>query len=553
MAALLNQDGREVLSKVTTMSKLLDMEQPKKTVIDWLNEVSYEVDPTYKPSLFALEFINFIKLVNGAAGEEHPSPVLHYKMLDTLVSGDRRIANMVHRGAAKTTVMAEYLFLYLGVFGKLPEFGRIELALYVSDSIDNGVKNMRKNLEFRYENSAFLQRMIPMAKFTDIRWEFRNLEGDVTVIKGYGAKTGVRGTKEMGKRPKLAVLDDLVSDEDARSPTIISAIEDTVYKAVEYALHPSLNMMVWSGTPFNAGDPLYKAVEDGAWTVNVYPVCEMFPCAPEDFRGSWPERFDYNYVKTQYDKALLSGKIAMFNQELMLKIMSDEDRLIADGDIRMYSRQALLQHKGNYNFYITTDFATSDKQASDNSVISVWAYNNNGDWFLVDGICERQDMGKNVDMLFKLVSQYQPMEVGVEVSGQQGGFIPWIMEQMVTRNIFFNMASKNNSSQPGIRPATDKMQRFNVVVPWFKAGKMYFPREMGTSKLYVEMMEELKLASLAGFKSKHDDALDTISMLALLNVFKPGTPSAVHYDDQKQVWFEPDVDSGHLGISSYVV
>lgn len=535
------------------MSDVLLGQPEKKTVIDWLNEVSYEVDPTYKPSLFALEFINFIKLVNGSQGEEHPSPVLHYKMLDTLVSGDRRIANMVHRGAAKTTVMAEYLFLYLGVFGELPEFGRIELALYVSDSIDNGVKNMRKNLEFRYENSAFLQRMIPKAKFTDIRWEFCNLDGKTTVIKGYGAKTGVRGTKEMGKRPKLAVLDDLVSDEDARSPTIIAAIEDTVYKAVEYALHPSLNMMVWSGTPFNAGDPLYKAVEDGAWTVNVYPVCEMFPCDRADFRGSWPERFDYDYVKTQYDKALLSGKIAMFNQELMLKIMSDEDRLIADGDIRMYSRQALLQHKGNYNFYITTDFATSDKQASDNSIISVWAYNNNGDWFLVDGMCERQDMGKNVNALFRYVAQYQPLEVGVEVSGQQGGFIPWIQEQMVSRNIFFNLASKNNSSQPGIRPATDKMQRFNVVVPWFKAGKMYFAREMASSKLSVEMMEELKLASLAGFKSKRDDAIDTISMLALLNVFKPGAPSTVNYDQQKQVWFEPDVDSGDSGIASYIV
>ena len=191
------------------MSNIFDVEQPKKTVIDWLNGVSYAEDPTYKPSLFALQFVNFIKLVNGGQGEEHKTPVLHYKMLDTVVSGDRRIANMVHRGAAKTTVMAEYLFLYLGVFGSLPEFGRIELALYVSDSVDNGVKNMRKNLEFRWENSDFLKRMIPKAKFTDIRWEFTNLEGQTTVIKGYGAKTGVRGTKEMGKRPKLAILDDL--------------------------------------------------------------------------------------------------------------------------------------------------------------------------------------------------------------------------------------------------------------------------------------------------------------------------------------------------------
>lgn len=71
------------------MSNIFDVEQPKKTVIDWLNGVSYAEDPTYKPSLFALQFVNFIKLVNGGQGEEHKTPVLHYKMLDTVVSGDR--------------------------------------------------------------------------------------------------------------------------------------------------------------------------------------------------------------------------------------------------------------------------------------------------------------------------------------------------------------------------------------------------------------------------------------------------------------------------------
>jgi len=95
---------------------------------------------------------------------------------------------MVFRGAAKTSLFGEYLFLYLGVYGKLPGFGKVTLALYVSDSIENGVKNMRKNLEFRWENSEFLQAYIPEIKFTDIRWEFKNADGNVFIVKGYGAK-----------------------------------------------------------------------------------------------------------------------------------------------------------------------------------------------------------------------------------------------------------------------------------------------------------------------------------------------------------------------------
>ena len=291
-------------------------------VEDYLNSTDYSVDESYVPSDFALEFVTFIKLVNGEQGEENKTPVVHYKMLDTITNGGRRIINLCHRGIAKTTVMGEYLFLYIATYGEIPGFGRIDLSLYVSDSIENGVKNMRKNLEFRWENSDFLKKYVPRIHFTDIRWEFENADGKVFIVKGYGAKTGVRGAKEMGKRPQLAVLDDLISDEDARSATVIAAVEDTVYKAVDYALHPTKNMIIWSGTPFNAKDPLYKAVESGAWSVNVFPVCEQFPCEEADFKGSWPDRFTYKYVKQQYENAVKLGKVDTFNQELMLRIMS---------------------------------------------------------------------------------------------------------------------------------------------------------------------------------------------------------------------------------------
>lgn len=365
--------------------------------------------------------------------------------------------------------------------------------------------------------------------------------------------TGVRGAKEMGKRPQLAVLDDLISDEDARSATVISAVEDTVYKAVDYALHPKHNMIIWSGTPFNARDPLYKAVESGAWAVNVFPVCEKFPCTREEFRGSWPDRFTYDYVYTQYEKALKLGKIDTFNQELMLRIMSDEDRLIQDSDIRWYSRVDLIENRHRFNFYITTDFATTANDAADFSVISVWAYNNNGDWFWVDGVCRRQLMDQNINDLFRLAQEYQPQSVGIEVTGQQGGFIPWIQDEMMTRNTFFNLASENNKSAPGIRPNTNKMVRFNVVVPWFKAGKMYFPREMEHTEPVREAIEELSLASPGGFKSKHDDFIDTISMLASLQTWRP-TDVGTMSEKDNGMWTMDDSDDDEISVlSSYIV
>ena len=364
--------------------------------------------------------------------------------------------------------------------------------------------------------------------------------------------TGVRGVKEMGQRPYFAILDDLVSDEDARSATVISSIEDTVHKAIKYALHPTRRKVIWNGTPFNSRDPLYKAIESGAYKVNVFPVCEEFPCKESDFRGAWEDRFNYSYVKESYDTALKLGKIDTFNQELMLRIMSDEDRLITDSDIRWYKRESVLQNKGIFNFYITTDFATSEKTSADFSVISVWAYNANGDWFWVDGTCKKQTMEKNVDELFRLSQMYRPKQVGIEVTGQQGGFIQWIEGEMMRRNIWFTIASDNNSSKPGIRPNTNKMQRFNIVVPWFKTHKMFFPEEMKLDPIMVEAMDELRLASASGFKSKHDDFIDTISMLGSLTAWKPSSEVPIKQNIDNHIW-ELDIPEEFDYLSSYIV
>lgn len=875
---------------------ILDIKVTHKKVEEWLREVRYGDDPDYIPSDFALEFIAFIKLINGSDGEENKSPVVHLKMLDNIQKNDRDTVNMCHRGLGKTTLLASYLILYIATYGDIPGFGPVEYSLYVSDSVENGVKKMRLDLEFRWQNSEFLQEWVPEAKFTDVRWAFKNKDGVRSVVSAHGAKalsldsrlytetgfttigdckvgdrifgadgklttithkskifhkpmyelklidgrklkvsedhihavvhkenpagrpryvkknlttkellsldfqyvreqawtegrrrksssnllfienckpleypdvklpvdpytlglllgdgslrgdsvvlhahkddwveyrknipyalgkiqvdkrnpnvisqsikgltqkirdlnlvghgntkyipeqylrgsiqqrqrllqglmdtdgtigprkinpvtcftsnskrlirdvaalvsslggniffgrtgekayriqvklnmsvfklrrkkqhekfnrcnrvaieaikpipmepsqciavdnderqfittnytrthnTGVRGTKELGKRPVLAILDDLISDDDARSQTVIASVEDTVYKAVDYALHPQRRKIIWSGTPFNAKDPLYKAVESGAWHVNVYPICERWPCKREDFKGSWEDRFTYDYVLKQYTKAVQAGKIASFNQELMLQIMSEEDRLITDDEICWYSRDLLLQHRSSFNYYITTDFATSDKESADYSVIAVWAYNDKGHWYWVDGICNRQTMDKNVDDLFRLAQKWRInlQQVGIEISGQQGGFIPWIQDQMIVRQIYFNLAKDRDSSKLGIRPNTNKMQRFNIVVPLFKTHQVFFPKEMKDTLIIQEYINELELVSSSGIKSKHDDCLDTISMLANLTPWRPNNEVRISKNHQTDVW-EVEIEDEISAMSSYIV
>ncbi|CBW47072.1 N4 gp68-like protein [Roseovarius Plymouth podovirus 1] len=530
-----------------------------KTVDDYLNEVDFDWlnNGGYIPSKFSLEFMNFIKLCNDGRGEDNKTPTMHLAMLDKLPTRHKKITNLCARGTAKTTLMAEYLTLYLAMFNKIPGFGAVPGMLYISDSMDNGVKSMRESVKSRYYSSEFLQSWLPEegVRFTENYMEFHNKNGGKFGVKMFGAKSGIRGTKIFNRRPVLAVMDDLISDADSKSPTAMEAINDTVYSGVQYALDPTRHKMILNGTPFNKEDIVYQAIESGAWQVNVWPVCKEFPCEEKDFSGAWEDRFTYDYVKEMYDSSVMEGKEKSFRQELMLRITSDESRLIQESEIGWRSRQEILQKRKDYNFYITTDFATSSKQTADYTVISVWAYDKDGHWTWVDGLCERQQMDRTINDLFNFAQEYQPQGVGIEVTGQQGGFIPWIMAEMDRRGIYFNLTHDPKTNKPGIRPMTDKLSRFNLIVPYFKAGKVHFPSELSQTKTVGLFMEQISLATRDGLMGK-DDCLDTISMLTVMNPWKPNpeepqAESQVSTDDT--IWgTEAEIDQ-EVGIDAYVV
>lgn len=462
-----------------------------------------------------------------------------------------------------TTVFAEYLFMHIAAFGWMPGFGKVDLAIYVSDSVENGVKNLRRNIEHRYSNSEMMQKMIPNRKifvgtggvasrditsdddyksyeedigagkkFTDIRLEFKNWKGHTFVIKGYGAAQGVRGSKELGKRPQLAIFDDILSDTDATSPTIIGAIENTVYKAVSKALDPMRQKQIWLGTPFNQTDPIYKAAESGKWELACYPIAQDFDATTtrETFKGSWSERFDFDYVKDEFDTAMALGRPDDFYQELMLRISNSDDRLIHENDIVPFNRAAMMHQKERLNFYITTDAATTDSASADYSVIMVWGINSNGDILLMDWWFGKVLLSEFIDNLFRLTRMWKQnlLGVGIEVSGQQGGTISTIKDKMIRENNFFFLLSHGNKSKEGIRPApgTRKYERFQAIQPKFSNKKIWFPDNMEDDPFIVEMMNELRYVGRTNTgkkigKAKNDDILDCIAMLSMIDMIPP--------------------------------
>lgn len=516
----------------------------------------------YIPTTYSLEFIAFIR---ACAIEENANAEIHYRLADKYFSTDKQVLIESFRGSAKSTLM-EWLVLYTAVRGELPGFGQLEFIAFIGDSAENGVKSFFRNLASKIDQSPLLREMLKVLRKTDNEMELSNADGKELYLKGFGASTNIRGVRYKNYRPNMVIMDDVTTTEAGNSETMLKTIDENFFKSIVPALHPTKYKMFVIGTPVSERDILHKLANNSEWVVHKFPICEKFPCTKEEFVGAWEDRFPYEAVKSKYNMFLDAGQTQAFYQEYQLELTDLTTLLVDEDDIKWFDPTVVSKNKDSYNFYIATDFATSTKKSADYSAITVWAINNNNDWMLVDGQAKRQTMQENIEDVFKYVSKWKPLSVGIETSGQQGGFLSIIEEEMMRKNTWFTLAKKTGSKEPGIRPSKDKVHRFVTgVQPKFKQRKVWLPKPDITSRTnptlfsaVEELVHELSRFTLAGGVKalQHDDMLDTLNQLSEMEKFTPNTedPKDFFEDHNKShIWSDFDEeDKQYAGNGSTV-
>ena len=516
----------------------------------------------YIPSQDALKFISFVR---ASGNETNISPEVHYRIADALFSDkkeDRKLLIECTRGLGKSTTV-EYAVIYCAAMGEWPGFGKVPFIVFLGASQEGNVKQFFRNVANKIERSKFISSVLKVKRVTDTELELENSDGVEMMIVGKGMGVNFRGLRsKSGDRPTLVIADDILSNEMATSETIRNTIDTNWYNSVLPALDPTKHKVIFIGTPIGQKDLLAQIRESGTYRVEKYPLCPKFPCSEEEFESIWPDRFTYDYTLDTYKQYESAGRTQGFYQEYLLEVTDLSTLLVDEDDIRWFDPTLVTKNKSAYNYYISTDFATSSKKSADFSTIAVWAISYNGDWLLIDGQCKRQSMQENIEDLFQYVRKWKPISVGIESSGQQGGFLSIIEEMKLQRNIWFQFAKKPGSKEPGIRPVKDKVSRFVTgVQPRFKQGKVWLPKpELVKTTNYrlfeavEELVQELSKFTLAGGVAalKHDDMLDTLNQLSEMEIFSPSEDNVVETSVMSEdglmwtgIWEDDDEDNDY--------
>jgi phage terminase large subunit-like protein len=187
----------------------------------------------------------------------------------------------------------------------------------------------------------------------------------------------------------------------------------------------------------------------------------------------------------------------------------------------------VLKNKNNFNYYITTDLTVSGKKSADFAAIFVWAISANSDRLLVDMVLKKQALKQSRDDLFRLAQKWGSIngwiDVGIELDGQQEGFLLGFDEHMLATNIFFNIANQKGTNKRGIRSSSmgSKHNRAIMMVPQFKLHKYWFPTDWKRTPEMIEILNELTNISAVACQSAHDDAIDACSQLEMMTLVAP--------------------------------
>jgi len=161
---------------------------------------------------------------------------------------------------------------------------------------------------------------------------------------------------------------------------------------------------------------------------------------------------------------------------------------------------------------ILVDPARAKKEHSDYTVMLVVGVDNLGNYFVVDMIRDRLDLGQKWDKLRGLVDKYKCRTVVYERVGMTVDieYLNMMMQQM---GIYFDIIATGSAG----RNAVSKTDRIKTLIPLFRAGRILLPRKhyyLDENGETTELIEEFIDTEYTQFPfSRHDDTLDALSYI----------------------------------------
>ena len=469
-----------------------------------------------------------------AAKYDNPKviPPFHEELWELFCSDAPKAAAAAPRGHAKSTAITHAYILALMCFGVK------SFCLLVSDTEGQAA-------EFLGDIKAELTGNETLRTKFHIHKVLKETETDIIVQRDDGSKfrivakgsmQKVRGLKWLGRRPDLIVGDDLENDDIVMNPER----REKFRRWFMNALIPCGSDTCWVrivGTILHLDSALQRLLEDPTWETLFYEAHN------HDFSEIlWPEQYSQERLLAIRAGYEAQNDLDGYSQEYLNKPVAHGNAYFNADYFYDFERDKNNKWiKPNLEYYAAADFAISEREKADYTVILTAGVDPEGNVYVVDVNKFRGDSDRIIEELLATQKHYKPHVFTFETEKIDKAIGPSLRRAMMRKRTYLNINT--------ITPVKSKTTRGRSIQAMHKAGAVRYDKE---ASWYPDFYSELQTITDSGPRGKHDDSFDAFAYIGLtIDQYFDAESDEQLEEDEYQQMVEDYSDLGRCATTGY--
>jgi predicted phage terminase large subunit-like protein len=469
-----------------------------------------------------------------AAKYDNPKPIpdFHWEMWELCCSEHQKVAIAAPRGHAKSTAITHAFILAMMLF-RIKRF-----CLLVSDT-ESQAAGFLVDIKAELESNEALRKTFNIRKLlkdTETNIICQMKDGHKFRIQAKGSEQKVRGIKWMNMRPDLIVGDDLENDEIVMNPDR----REKFRKWLMNALIPCGSDTVWIrlvGTILHLDSALQRLIEDKTWKHLFYEAEDG------NFENVlWPEKFSAETLRNIYESYLEQGNPEGYAQEYRNQPVAIENAFFNPDYFYDFERDDDGNwQKPNLEYFAAADFAISEKEKADFTVIIVGGMSPDGILHIVDVKRFKGDSEMIIAELIATQKHHKPNLFTFETAKIDKAIGPFLEREQLRQKTYLNILK--------VTPTQSKTMRARSIQAMHKAGAVKYDKQ---ATWYPAFESELLMVADSGPRGRHDDMFDAFAYLGLTidQHYEAQSDEEIEDEEYEQV-FEDYHDQGRDHHTGY--
>ena len=451
-----------------------------------------------------------IKRFDGSA----KIPDCHRQWWELVTGQEKFVAIAAPRGHAKSTSIS-LSYVLASVLFRNKKF-----VLVVSDTETQAALFLGSIKQELQENEDIIQLfgvkrndkgMVVFKKDTESDIIVELEDGHTFRIIAKGAEQKLRGLIWNGTRPDLIVGDDMENDEAVMNKDRREKFRRWFYGALLpcRAQHGEVRIV---GTILHMDSMLERLMPRESDKQTTIEGLRTFTTRRQMWKSVkykahnqdfslvlWPEKHSEQSLKTIRQEYIEQGMPDIYSQEY-LNIPLDESNTYFKKSDFLSLKEEDRQKKLNY--YVAGDFAISEKERADWTVLIIGGVDEDGFLHIKNVIRDRMDGLEIVETMLQVQRIYDPHAFGIEDTQITKAVGPFLQREMIHQNTFINLIPLKPHKQ-------DKITRARSIQARMRAGGVKFDKS-------ADWYQTLEDECMRFPRDKHDDQVDALAYLGLM-------------------------------------